>query len=222
MPSPQIVKERRWKAATDSDAGEGIRRRGGSFMKRGELPAKKLSLTSSWPTTAGLTPAGKSAAEAKADAIVADVRAEVDARMAEKTDVPTGGANAEVIGHAPGGDFIYDLNPGDLEKEFYAQMAQADLALEAFDAGLTMEQLMTLKEDEERTKAEPAATEAAKAKSEQVAVPATLVQPSDAPTAPTGVADTPTGGVKRSSSGASAPSSKRLRRKPVILGTRDG
>ena len=79
-----------------------------------------------------------------------------------------------------------------------------------------------MKEDGERTKAEPAAAEAAKAKSEQVVVPATLAQPSGTPTASTGVANTPTGGVKRSSSGASAPSSKRLRRKPVILGTRDG
>ena len=122
-------------------------------MKRGELPAKKLSLSSSRPTTPGLTPTGKLAAEAKADAIVADIRAEVDARMAEKTDVPTGGASAEVIGHAPGGDFIYDLNPGDLEKEFYAPMALADLALEAFDAGLTVEQLMTSKEGEATAKA---------------------------------------------------------------------
>ena len=81
-----------------------------------------------------MMPAGKLTAEAQADAIVADIRAEVDARMAEKTDVPADGANVEVIGHAPGGDFIYDLNPGDLEKEFYAQMAQADLALEALDA----------------------------------------------------------------------------------------
>ena len=186
------------------------------------LPAKKLSSVPSRPTTAGLMPAGKPTAEAQADAIMADIRAEVDARMAEKTDVPSGGANVEVIGHAPGGDFIYDLNPGDLEKEFYAQMAQADLASEAFDAGLTVEQLMTLKEDEERMKAEPAATEAAKAKSKPVAVPAPLVRPSDAPTAPTGVADTPNGGVKRSSSGASAPSSKRLRRKPLVLGMRDG
>ena len=153
---------------------------------------------------------------------MADIRAEVDTRMAEESDVPTGGANDEVIGYAPGGDFIYDLNPGDLEKEFYAQMAQADLALEAFDAGLTVEQLMTLKEDEERTKAEATAAEAAKAKSDQVAVPATLAQPSGTPTASAGVANMPTGGVKRSSSGASAPSSKRLRRKPVILGTRDG
>ena len=56
-------------------------------MKRGVLPAKKLSSASSRPTTAGLTPAGKLTAEAQADAIVADIRAEVDARMAEKEDV---------------------------------------------------------------------------------------------------------------------------------------
>ena len=66
-------------------------------------------------------PAGKPTAEAQADAIVADIRAEVDAWMGEKTDAPAGGASAEVIGRTSGGDFIYDLNPGDLEKEFYAQ-----------------------------------------------------------------------------------------------------
>ena len=81
MPSPQVVRERRSKAAADSDAGEGIHRQGGSFMKRGALPAKKLSLTSSRPTTAGLTPAGRLAVEAQVDAIEADIRAEVDAKM---------------------------------------------------------------------------------------------------------------------------------------------
>ena len=136
-------------------------------------------------------------------------------------DVPAGGANVEVIGHASGGDFIYDLHPGDLEKEFYAQMAQADLALEALDAGLTMEQLMTSKEDEERTKAEAAAAEAAKAKPEQVVVPASLARSSGTTTASTGIASAPTGGVKRPSSGGPAPSSKR-RRKPLTLGPRDG
>ena len=163
----------------------------------------------------------ETAAEEKVDAIVAEARAEVDARMEEETDVPAGGANDEVISHAPGGDLIYDLNPDDLEREFYAQMAQADLALEAIDADLTVEQLLTAKEDEERTKAEAAAAEAAKAKSEQVVEPASQARSSDTPTASTGVASAPAGGVKRSSSGASAPSSKR-RRKPVILGTRDG
>ena len=196
-------------------------KRKGTFEKRGVLPAKKLASTSSRPTTAGLMPTGKLTAEAQADAIVADIRAEVDARLAKKADVPTGGANDEVIGHAPGGDFIYDLNPGDLEREFYAQMMQADLAMEASDAGVTVEQLMTLKEDEERTKAEAAAAEAVKAKSEQVVEPASQARSSGATTASTGVASAPTGGVKRPSSGGPAPSSKR-RRKPLILGPRDG
>ena len=63
--------------------------------------------------------------------------------------------------------------------------------------------------------------EAAKAESEYVA-PTAPEQPSDAPDAPMRAAETPAGGVKRSSSGASAPSSNRLRRKAVIQDTRDG
>ena len=92
-------------------------------MKRSALPVKKLSSAFSRPTTAGLTPAGRLAVEAHVDAIEADIRAEVDARMGEKTDVSAGGASTEVIGYASGGDFIFDLNPDDLEKEFYACVA---------------------------------------------------------------------------------------------------
>ena len=79
-------------------------------MKRSALPVKKLSSASSRPTTAGLTPAGRLAVEAQVDAIEADIRAEVDARMGEKVDVSAGGAGIEVIGRASGGDFIYDLS----------------------------------------------------------------------------------------------------------------
>ena len=79
-------------------------------MKRSALPVKKLSSAPRRPTTAGLTPAGKLATEVQADAIVADIRAKVDARIGEETDVSAGGANTEVIGHTCGGDFIYDLN----------------------------------------------------------------------------------------------------------------
>ena len=42
-----------------------------------------------------------------------------------------------------------------MEKTIYAYLAQADLALEAFDAGLTVEQLMASKEGEAKAKAAP-------------------------------------------------------------------
>ena len=152
---------------------------------------------------------------------MAEARAEVDARMAKEAGVPAGGTDDEVIGHVLGGDFIYDLNPSELEREFYAQMTQAVLALGASDADLTVEQLLAAKEDEERMKAEASAAEAAKAKSEQVVEPASQARSSGATTASTGVASAPSGGVKRSSSGVPAPSSKR-RRGPVILSPHDG
>ena len=77
-------------------------------------------------------------------------------------DVSSGGIGIEVIGRASGGDFIYDLIPDDLEKEFYARMAQANLAKEAFDAGLTVEQLMTSREGEAKAKADADASDACK------------------------------------------------------------
>ena len=116
VPSRQVLKERRSKLAADVDAGAVPHKRKGAFTKPSMLPAKKLASTPSRPTTADLTPAGKPTAEAQADAILAEIRAEVDARMAEEMDVPAGGANVEVIGHASGGGFIYDLHPGDLER----------------------------------------------------------------------------------------------------------
>ena len=97
------------------------------------------------------------------------------------------------------------------------------MALEAMAANMTVEQLVATREAEGKAKAELAAMEAAKAKSEHVVEPSTLVQPSDAPVALTRAAETPAGGVKWSLSDASAPSSKRMRRKkPEVLGTRDG
>ena len=76
--------ERRSKSAADVDAGAVPHKRRGAFTKQSVLPAKKLASTPSRPTTAGLTLAGKPTAEDRADAIVAEVRAEVDARMAEE------------------------------------------------------------------------------------------------------------------------------------------
>ena len=192
-------------------------------MKRGELPAKKLSLSSRRPTTAVLTPAGKTAAEAKADAIVADIRDDVDTKMAEETDVPAGGTSAEVIGHASCGDFIYDLNPGDLEREFYAQMAQADLALEAFDAGLTVEQLMASKDGEATAKAGADTEKTAEAGAGAEVAPGPTRRPVDASVVPAKGSEPPTSSVKRSPDDAPAPPPKRQRRRrPEGFGTRDG
>ena len=192
-------------------------------MKRIMLPTKKLSSAPSRPTTAGLTLAGKLAVEAQVDAIVADVRAEVDARMGEKVDVSTGGPSIEVIGLASGGDFIYDLSPDDLEKEFYAQIAQADLALEVFDAGLTVEQLMTSKEGEAKAKADADARKTAEVGVEAEVTPASPKQPTDDFVTPAKGAEAPAAGVRRVPDAAPAPPSKRSRRrKPEELGTRDG
>ena len=121
---PLFLRERRSKSAADADAGAVRRKRRGEFKRQSVLPAKKLASPPSRPTTAGLTPAGKPTAEERADAIVADAWAEVDARTAKETGVPAGGTDDEVIGHVLGGDFIYDLNPSELEKEFYARSAQ--------------------------------------------------------------------------------------------------
>ena len=89
------------------------------------------------------------------------------------------------------------------------------------NAKMTVEQLIAAKEA--KAKAELAANEDAKAKAEYVVVPAAPKQPADAPVAPTKIVEAPDGGVKRSSGDASAPSSKRARRrKPEVLGTRDG
>ena len=196
-------------------------------MKRGVLPTKKLSSTPSRPTTAGLAPSGRLAAEKKVDAIVAEARTKIAAKQkeeeVEKLTALAGGTSAQVVNPTLAVDPDHDLSVEDMEKAIYAYLAQADLALEAMNANMTVEQLVAAKEAEGRTKAESAAMEAAKAKSEHAVEPSTLVQPSDTPVAPMRATETPAGGMKRSSSNTSAPSSKRMRRrKPEVLGTRDG
>ena len=142
--------------------------------------------------------------------------------MEKLTDL-AGGTSAQVVNPTLAVDPDHDLSVEDMEKAIYAYLAQADLALEAMDANMTVEQLVASREAEGKAKAELAAMEAAKAKSEHVVEPTTLVQPSDAPVAPSRAAEMHAGGVKRSSSDASAPSSKRMRRKkPEVLGTRNG
>ena len=122
-----------------------------------------------------------------------------------------------------GGDFIYDLHPGDLEKEFYAQMAQADLVLEAFDAGLTVEQLMTSKEGEATAKAGADAGNTVAAGVGAEVTPGPTRRSADAAAAPAKGTEAPASGMKRTADDASAPSPKRQRRrKPEGLGTRDG
>ena len=132
------------------------------------------------------------------------------------------GSSAQVVNPTFAVDLDNDLSVEDLEKTIYAYLAQADFALEAINANMTVEQLPAAKEAEEKAKAEVAAMEAAKAKSEGAVERSTPVQPSVSPVASAGAAKTPAGGVKRPSGSTSAPSSKRLRKKPVILGTRDG
>ena len=227
-PSKQILKERRSKTAADSDAGKVSHKRGGSFMKRGVLPTKKLPSALSRPTTASLVPSGKLAVERKVDAIEAEVRAMVVAKEKEeeereKQKALAGRTSAKVTGHTLEVDPDCDLSVEEMEKAIYACLAQADLALEAINANMTVEQLVVAKEAEAKAKAESADNEAAKAKSEYVMAPTAPKQPADAPVAPAEAAGTPTGGVKRSSGDVSAPSSKRTwRRKPEVLGTRDG
>ena len=110
-----------------------------------------------------------------------------------------------------------------MEKAIYACLAQADLALEAINAHTTVEQLVAAKEALAKAKAESVAHEAAKAKSEYAMAPAAPKQPADAPVVPVEAAGSPACGVKRPSGDASIPPSKRSRRrKPEVLGTRDG
>ena len=192
-------------------------------MKRGTLPVKKLSSSSSRPTTAGLTPTGRPAVEAQVDTIKAKIRAEVDARLGEKENVPTDGAGIEVIGHASSGDIIYDLSPDDLEKEFYARVAQANLAKEALDAGRTVEQLMALKESGAKAKADAVARQTAEAGVGAEVTPGPTKQPADVPVVPAKGAEAPTSGVKLTPDDVPAlPPKRPRRRKPKELGTRDG
>ena len=97
------------------------------------------------------------------------------------------------------------------------------MALEAMNAKTTVKQLVAAKEAEAKAKAELAVSEAAEAEGGYVVVSAAPKQPTDAPAVPAKVVEAPAGGVKRPSGDASASSSKRARRrKPELLGTRDG
>ena len=129
----------------------------------------------------------------------------------EKRKASAGWASEQVAHPSPVVDPDLDRSAEDLEAAIYACLAQADLAMEAMDAQTTVEQLAAAREAEERKTAEAAA---AKSDSEQATA--------DAPTAPSGTTGTPAGGVKRASGGPLAPSSKRRRQPPVVLGTRDG
>ena len=79
VPSKQVLKVRRLKAATESSSGaaKAAGRRGSSFASRIVLPAKMPSSVTSWPTTGRLALSGKAAAEKKVDEIVGEVLARV-------------------------------------------------------------------------------------------------------------------------------------------------
>ena len=226
LPSPQIAKERRSKAAADSDAGESVRQRGGSFMKRGALPAKKLSSVFSWPTTAGLTPAGKSTAEKKVDAIVEEAIAKIAAKQkeeeeAERPEALAGGTSAQVIN--PTLDPDYDLSVEDMEKAIYAELAKADLIREAMDAKMTVAQLVASREAEAKAGADADAGKTAEAGAEVETTPASAERPAADLAIPVKGREAPSGGVKRLPDDIPAPPPKCLKsRKPVELGSRDG
>ena len=157
-PSKQVMRERRSKTAADTDAGKVSRKWGGSFMKRGTLPAKKLSLASTRPTMAGLAPAGKSIVEENVDAIEAEIRAEVAAKQRKeeeekKLKTLDGGTSTQAVSRTLAVDPDHDLSVEDMEKAVYAYLAQADLALEAINANMTVEQLTATKEAEAKAKA---------------------------------------------------------------------
>ena len=81
---PLVLKERRSKSAADVDAGAASPRRKGTFQKRGVLPTKKLTSRRSRPTTAGLAPSTRLAAEKEVDAIVEEARDKATAKQQEK------------------------------------------------------------------------------------------------------------------------------------------
>ena len=98
-------------------------------MKWGALPAKKLSSALIRPTTAGLAPSGKSAAENKVDAIEAEVRAKVVAKEKqeeeekEKQKALAGGTSTQVVNPTLEVDPDCDLSVDDMEKAIYACLA---------------------------------------------------------------------------------------------------
>ena len=170
---------------------------------------------------------GKSAVEEKVAAIEAEIRAEVAARQqkeeAEALKALAGRTSAPTVSRTLVVDPVLDSSVDYMEKAIYACLAQVDMALEAMNAHMTVEQLVAAKEAEVKAKAESAAIEAAKAKFEYAMAPTAPKHPAGAPIVPAEAVGSPACGVKRPSGDASVPSSKRSRRrKPEVLGTRDG
>ena len=97
-------------------------------MKRGMLPAKKLSSTPSRPTTAGLAPSGRLAAEKKVDAIVEEAKTKIAAKQkeeeeAEKLKALASGTCAQVVNPTLEVDPDHELSVEDMEKAIYAYLA---------------------------------------------------------------------------------------------------
>ena len=97
------------------------------------------------------------------------------------------------------------------------------MAAEAFNAKMTVDQLVAAKEAAARAKAEAKAEAEAEAAIKATRVPTAQLQlAGDLVNTKKEIA-APASGVKRSSGGSSAPSAKRVRRpKPEVLGTCDG
>ena len=201
-------------------------------MSRNVLPAKKLSSASSRPTTPGLAPSGKAAVEEKVDAIVAESRARLAREAQEKEEEeekrrgPAPGDDAEVTGRALWADPDSDLGPEDLEKAFYACLAQVDLCIEAMNVGVSVQQLVAAKEVEAEVAArkttEAAASGKSGVKAKVAGAPVGEVRPAGELAAPSKAAKTAVTCMKHSSGGTPASSTKRARKKPVSLGTHDG
>ena len=102
-------------------------------------------------------------------------------------------------------------------------MAQANLAKEAFDASLTVEQLMTSRKGEVKVKVDADASKTAEVGVGAEATSGLTKQLAGDPVVPAKGAEAPAGGVKRVSDDAPALPPKRSRRRnPEDLGTRDG
>ena len=105
--------------------------------------------------------------------------------MAQKA--PTDRASAPAVSRFLVADSTLDLSVEGLEKAIYACLAQADLAIEAMNAHLSVEQLIAAKEADAKAKAE-AAAKAVEAKSGYVLAPTGPKQPIGAPVVPTDAA----------------------------------
>ena len=91
------------------------------------MPAKKLTLASTRPTTAGLAPAGKLTVEEKVDEIEAEVWAEVAARQqkeeTKELKALAGGTSAPAVCRTLAVDPDLDLSVEDMEEAIYACLA---------------------------------------------------------------------------------------------------